>query len=203
LIAYHLISDSACVCCLSLDIGINSAVSAPANDRCVDATLLEPDIAVLGDNSDANFDYVNQAVCGPRSDRRGVWFKIVGTGLKTTVDVCTNSEKVTDFGIFSACNNNDASVCVGFPPQTDAVKMCENNETAAFSWDAEDGTNYWVNVRSEWDAVTFGTSFTVVYTEEGGEPPAPGPSPGPAPSAAMSVSSFLAIVVSGLVMAWL
>jgi hypothetical protein len=157
------------------------------------------DIAVLGDNSEANFDFTNQAVCGPRSDRRGVWYKIVGTGLKTTVDVCTNSDKITDFGVFTACNNNDPSACVGFPPQTDAVKKCDNNETSAYSWTAEENTNYYVNVRSEWDAVTLGTNFTVVYTETGGE----GTTPTPDASAAMSVSSFLALVVSGLVMAWL
>ncbi|VEU43495.1 unnamed protein product [Pseudo-nitzschia multistriata] len=55
---------------------MNSGVfvfARPSNDRCIDSITLVESEKVNGDNSNANYDYNNQGVCGPRSDRRAVW----------------------------------------------------------------------------------------------------------------------------------
>lgn len=101
---------------------------------------------ILGDNSGANFDYNNQGVCGARSDRRAVWFEIIGKGKEVTVNVCSNNDKLTDFGIFNACNTQN---CLGFPPQQKVVSDCAADESNKYTFVAEGGENYYVHVRSD------------------------------------------------------
>lgn len=176
---------------------VSGALAAPPNDRCVDATLLDADIEVSADNNDANYDFRNQAVCGARSDRRGIWYKIVGDGGLTTVRVCTESDKVVNFGVFSQCNNNDnAAACVATPPNADNDTVFKCGEGAAeVSFDSTEGTPYYVNIRAEHDAETLGSGFTVVYSVA--EPEEDDDSP------AASSSSLFALAASGLAMFWL
>ena len=140
--------------------------AVPPNDRCVDAFLLQPGVPLNGDVTEANFDFSSQGVCGPNSDRSGIWYEIIGSGGKVTVEVCTNNEDITNVGIFFEC---DANSCIGFPDQQDVVKSCANNDTIAYTFLANDGFDYYVQVRSD---IFFGsgTQFTIVYTEEQREP---------------------------------
>ena len=114
------------------------------------------------DNTNANFDFVNQGVCGPRSDRRALWYEIVGIGANTTVYVCTNNEKITDYGVFHTCNSQQ---CTGAPPQLEEPKNCQMNESNTFTFFAEKGEDYFVHIRSD-TLDPEGSNFTVWYTEE-------------------------------------
>jgi hypothetical protein len=40
----------------------------PFNDRCVDAAQFELSYPIDGSNINVNFDFPNQAVCGPKSE---------------------------------------------------------------------------------------------------------------------------------------
>jgi len=134
----------------------------PPNDRCIDAVTLVAGEKILGDNSDANYDYNNQGVCGARSDRRAVWFEINGKGKEVTVNICSNNDKLTDFGIFSACNTQN---CLGFPPQQKVVSDCAADESNEYAFVAEDGESYYVHVRSDVVFEGAGSNFTIWYTE--------------------------------------
>lgn len=101
---------------------------------------------VNGDNSNANYDYNNQGVCGARSDRRAVWYEINGVGKEVTVNLCTNNDKITDFGIFRACNTQN---CLGAPPQQLQSANCDDQESNTHSFLAKNGDNYYVHVRSD------------------------------------------------------
>ena len=111
--------------------------------------------------TDANFDFLNQGVCGPRSDRPGVWYEITGRGAEVTIKVCTNNNIITDYGVFLACNSQD---CEGFPPQTYEPADCDLNQTKDFSFMAKKNAQYYVQVRS--DIVNGeGSNFTIVYDD--------------------------------------
>lgn len=69
----------------------------PSNDRCIDSITLEPNVTVNGDNSNANYDYHNQGVCGARSDRRALWYEINGAGYEVTG---ASSIKAISFDLF-------------------------------------------------------------------------------------------------------
>mmetsp|Transcript_14479 Transcript_14479/g.23496 ORF Transcript_14479/g.23496 Transcript_14479/m.23496 type:complete len:232 (+) Transcript_14479:53-748(+) len=140
--------------------------AAPPNDRCVDAVFLEPFEPVDGDNTDANYDYINQGVCGPRSDRRALWYEIQGKGKVATVYVCTNNEKITDYGVFHTCNTQQ---CVGAPPQQVEPANCDTGDANIFSFEAELGEDYFVHVRSD-TLDPEGSNFTIWYTEPTDEP---------------------------------
>ena len=99
-----------------------------------------------GDNSEANFDYNNQGVCGARSDRRAVWYEINGIGKEATINVCTNNDKKTDFGVFRFCNTQN---CLGAPPQQMDAADCNSGESNEYSFLAEEGESYYVHVRSD------------------------------------------------------
>merc|ERR1711924_314107 len=103
-------------------------------------------VPVNGDNSDANYDYNNQGVCGARSDRRALWYEINGIGKEVTVNVCTNNDKITDFGIFHACNTQN---CLGAPPQQMEPADCGEEQSNAYSFLAKNGDSYYVHVRSD------------------------------------------------------
>jgi hypothetical protein len=136
----------------------------PENDRCVEATRLEPGVPVNGDNSHANFDFVNQGACGLLSDRPGVWYEVVGSmGKEVTLSVCTNNNIIAQFGVFDQCNGNNANACHGFSPQTTEPQNCEEGEAVDYSWIAEDGESYYVHVRSNWSQDNGGAQFTIVY----------------------------------------
>ena len=124
----------------------SSKAAVPPNDRCIDSITLTAFEKVNGDNSEANFDYNNQGVCGPRSDRRAVWYEIFGDGKEVTVNVCTNNGKLTDFGVFNACNTQN---CLGFPPQQQEVAACDAGQSNQYSFLAEEGETYYVHVRSD------------------------------------------------------
>lgn len=116
------------------------------NDRCVDSVTLTMGEKVLGDNTNANFDYNNQGVCGSRSDRRAVWYEINGVGKEVTVNVCTNNDQITDFGVFRACNTQN---CLGAPPQQLIATSCENDESNEYKFFGNEGESYFIHVRSD------------------------------------------------------
>lgn len=101
---------------------------------------------VDGDNTEANFDYNNQGVCGPRSDRRAIWYEINGAGKEVTVNVCTKNEKLTDFGVFRACNTQN---CLGFPPQQREIADCDAGQSNEYTFLANEGESYYIHVRSD------------------------------------------------------
>jgi len=120
-----------------------------------------------GDNSFANYDYNNQGVCGSRSDRRAVWYEINGIGKEVTINVCTNNDKITDFGIFNTCNTQN---CLGAPPQQLQATDCNGEESNTYSFLAENGESYYVHVRSDVVFEGVGSNFTIWYTEPTDEP---------------------------------
>jgi len=167
-------------------------LTPPENDRCIDATKLDVGVPVNGDNTDGNFDFVNQGVCGPRSDRRALWYEIVGAGANTTVYVCTNNEKITDYGVFNTCNSQQ---CTGAPPQLAEPKNCQMDESNTFSFFAEKGEDYFVHIRSD-TLDPEGSNFTVWYTED--EPDIPSSAPSIAPSSTAMSSSTMRITLTVL-----
>jgi len=136
----------------------------PSNDRCIDSVLLVEGEMTNGDNSNANFDYNNQGVCGSRSDRRAVWYEINGIGKEVTVNICTNNDKITDYGIFRACNTQN---CLGAPAQQLEAANCGVNdqESNPYSFLAIDEESYYVHVRSDVVFEGEGSNFTIWYTE--------------------------------------
>jgi len=149
-------------------IGSNVIVYAiPPNDRCIDSITLSSGEKVNGDNSEANFDYNNQGVCGARSDRRAVWYEINGIGKEVTINICTNNEKLTDFGVFKACNTQN---CLGAPEQQRDISNCEAEESNQYSFLANEGEGYYVHVRSDVLFEGEGSNFTIWYTEPTDEP---------------------------------
>lgn len=158
----------------------------PPNDRCIDSITLTMGEKVDGDNSDANFDYNNQGVCGPRSDRRAVWYEVNGIGKEVTVNVCTNNEKLTDFGVFRACNTQN---CLGAPPQQRTIASCDNEESNEYNFFATDGESYYIHVRSDVLFEGEGSNFTIWYTEPTDEPTAAPMTEEPVSSASGSNSS--------------
>mmetsp|Transcript_9559 Transcript_9559/g.23816 ORF Transcript_9559/g.23816 Transcript_9559/m.23816 type:complete len:205 (+) Transcript_9559:120-734(+) len=137
-------------------------VAVPPNDRCIDSVTLEPFVKVDGDNTEANFDYNNQGVCGSRSDRRAVWYEINGAGKEVTVNVCTNNEQLTDFGVFRACNTQN---CLGAPPQQFVVANCDDEESNEYVFFGNEGESYYIHVRSDVVFEGVGTKHTIWYTE--------------------------------------
>jgi hypothetical protein len=158
------------------------SVAIPPNDRCVDAITLEPFEPVDGDNTDANFDFINQGVCGARSDRRALWYEIVGNGKNVTVYVCTNNEKITDYGVFHTCNTQ---LCTGAPDQLEEPANCDDGDALEFTFEAVLGEDYFVHIRSD-TLDPEGSNFTIWYTE-------PTESPTMAPDSAISFHSMTTI----------
>lgn len=141
---------------------LSTGAQLPDNDRCINREILEPFIPVDGNNTEANFDYNNQGVCGPRSDRRAMWYEVKGRGADVTLKVCTNNEVITDFGVFKECNSRK---CEGWPPQTFEPANCALNQSVDFGWFAEDNVQYFVQVRADLvDGV--GSNFTIMYEDE-------------------------------------
>mmetsp|Transcript_20516 Transcript_20516/g.44646 ORF Transcript_20516/g.44646 Transcript_20516/m.44646 type:complete len:213 (+) Transcript_20516:128-766(+) len=141
--------------------------AATPNDRCIDSITLVTGEQINGDNSEANYDFNNQGVCGARSDRRSVWYEINGVGKEVTINVCTNNNKLTDFGVFRACNTQN---CKGFPPQQKVVTACGEDEANEYSFLAKNGESYYVHVRSDVVFEGGGSNFTIWYTEPTDEP---------------------------------
>lgn len=144
---------------VALGLMAGAWAQAPVNDQCIYRIKLEPDEPVYGNVTEANFDYHNQGVCGPRSDRAGVWYEVRGEGVQVTVKVCTNNEVITDFGVFLECNSQK---CQGAPSQTFEPANCDEQEYVSYNWTAERDVQYFVHVRSDvLDGV--GSNFTIVY----------------------------------------
>ena len=158
----------------------------------MDAITLEPFEPVDGDNTDANFDYVNQGVCGPRSDRRALWYEIIGKGKPVTVYVCTNNEQITDFGVFETCNTQ---ICVGAPGQQTEPANCDEGDAQVYEFEAELGEDYFVHVRA--DVAPVGSNFTIWYTEPT-EEPTMSPSGGATTLTHVSIASTLAATIAML-----
>lgn len=167
--------------------GIDVIVFAtPPNDRCIDSITLTMGEKVNGDNSEANYDYNNQGVCGPRSDRRAVWYEINGIGKEATINLCTNNEKLTDFGVFRACNTQN---CLGAPPQQRVLSNCDAEESNEYTFLANDGESYYIHVRSDVVFEGEGSNFTIWYTEPTDEPTAAPMTEETMPSGTVSNSS--------------
>jgi hypothetical protein len=148
--------------------------------------------ALNGDITTANYDYVAQGVCGSRSDRSALWYRITGTGRTVTIQVCSNNDKPTDFGVFNVCNSQN---CKGFPPQAKTAYNCAENKTLDYSFLAEEDTRYFVHVRSDigLDAnLKEGSNFEIIYLEDQDEVPV-------TTSAAMGLSAMFALGISGFV----
>mmetsp|Transcript_364 Transcript_364/g.532 ORF Transcript_364/g.532 Transcript_364/m.532 type:complete len:188 (-) Transcript_364:1093-1656(-) len=172
---------------------IATAVGAPSNDRCVNARPLVANQPVDGDTSDANFDFNAQGVCGARSDRSAVWYRITGTGREVTVQVCTNNGKTTDFGVLTLCNSQD---CKGFPAvNTGLIYDCAQNNTLDYRFVAEEQEWYYVHVRSDIGDINArdGSQFTVQYLEDENDPVV-----APQVSSAMGLSAMLSLGVSSV-----
>jgi hypothetical protein len=162
----------------------------------VNAILLQEGEPVEGDNTDANYDFINQGVCGPRSDRRALWYEIIGTGKEVTVNVCTNNEKITDFGVFLKCNTQQ---CKGYPPQLEEPANCDDDNANTYAFVADVGVAYYVHVRSDTlDPV--GSNFTIWYTEPSEEPT---PAPDSAPQMASSLSFVVTILTATATIGWM
>jgi hypothetical protein len=140
----------------------------PENDQCVNAVLLVEGEPATGNNTEANYDFINQGVCGARSDRRALWYEIIGVGKEATVYVCTNNDKLTDYGVFTQCNTQN---CQGHPPQQANVTSCDEDEANIYSFLAANGESYYVHVRSD-TLDPEGSNFTIWYTEPSDEPSA-------------------------------
>jgi hypothetical protein len=140
-------------------------VAVAPNDKCVDAITLEVFQPVDGDTTDSNYDFVNQGVCGARSDRSSVWYEIIGKGKPVTVYVCTNNERLTDFGVFAVCNTQQ---CTGAPDQQTEPANCDDDDANIFTFDADLGEDYFVHVRA--DLEPDGSNFTIWYTEPSDAP---------------------------------
>jgi hypothetical protein len=134
----------------------------PENDKCIQREKLSPYVPVSGDVTEANFDYNNQGVCGPRSDRPSVWYEVRGRDAFVTVKVCTNNDVITDFGVFTECNTQ---LCLGAPGQVYEPANCEDEESTDYRWFAEDNVQYFVHVRSDIVNGT-GSNFTIVFEDE-------------------------------------
>jgi hypothetical protein len=150
---------------------------------------------VDGDNTEANFDYVNQGVCGARSDRAGLWYEIIGNGKNVTVYVCTNNEKITSFGVFETCNTQ---LCVGGPAQQTEPANCDEGDAHIFEFEAALGEDYFVHVRADVDIQEGGSNFTIWYTEPT-EEPTMSPSSSWTLSTSWSVVATAAVTVAGVI----
>lgn len=143
-------------------VGI-AVAQVPDNDRCIQREKLRPYEPVYGNVTEANYDYNNQGVCGARSDRPSVWYEVRGRNADVTVKVCTNNDVITDFGVFTKCNTQ---LCLGHPGQTTEPSNCEDNESANFTWFAENNVQYFVHVRSDVQLNNeIGSNFTIVYED--------------------------------------
>jgi len=125
---------------------------------------------VDGDTSQANFDFNAQGVCGARSDRSAVWYRITGSGREVTVQVCTNNGKETDFGVLTLCNSQ---TCKGYPAvNTGLIYDCSQNKTLDYKFLAEEDVWYYVHVRSDIGDINArnGSQFSVQYLEDANDP---------------------------------
>jgi hypothetical protein len=174
---------------LILSISFLLIVAQPANDRCVNARPLVAIEPVDGDVSNANFDFNSQGVCGARSDRSALWYRITGTGREVTVQLCTNNGIVTDFGVFNLCNSQD---CKGFPSvNTGEIYSCAQNETLDYTFVATEDEWYYVHVRSDIGqdlSARNGSDFTLQYLEDQLSPVI-----APSDSSAMGISALYAV----------
>lgn len=149
---------------------------------------------VDGDTSDANFDFNAQGVCGARSDRSAVWYRITGTGRKVTVQVCTNNGKTTDFGVFNLCNSQ---TCQGYPAvNTGLIYDCAEGNTLDYGFVAQENEWYYVHVRSDIGDINNrdGSQFTVKYVEDQSSPVIT-----PSTSSAMGLSAMFALGVASVI----
>jgi hypothetical protein len=146
----------------------------PVNDRCVNSIRLQENVEVDGNTAMANFDFVNQGVCGPESDRPGIWYEIGGRGGTVTIKLCSNNDRATVFGVFAQCNSHD---CVGFVANVAGGGSCTNPITrVSYSFPSEVGQSYFLHVR-EADSGAGGANFNIVYAEAADEVPGPTPAP--------------------------
>ncbi|CAJ1960915.1 unnamed protein product [Cylindrotheca closterium] len=166
---------------------------APPNDRCVNAEPLVANEPTDGDTSFGNFDFNAQGVCGARSDRASLWYRITGTGREVTVQVCTNNGKITDYGVLTLCNSQN---CQGFPAvNTGLIYDCAQNNTLDYRFIAEDQEWYYVHVRSDIGDINArnGSKFTVQYLEDEDDEPVATQG-----DSAMGLSAMFALGVSSV-----
>jgi hypothetical protein len=119
----------------------------PANNRCVNAFPIEVNAMASGTVEGGLFDFSNQAACGVRSDLPSVWYAVLGTGEPLTVGLCASSAMQIDFAIIDLCNS-PTDGCFGFPTES-RFAQCQNDEYATYTFNTEDGVDYWVHVRGE------------------------------------------------------
>ena len=121
--------------------------------------MLTSGVPVRADNSLANFDFHNQGVCGPRSDRSALWYEVAGTGDEVTISVCSNNGVITDFGVFPECNSQ---VCVAATQQYATAPDCGAGESIDVSFATKNKERYFVHVRADVvDGV--GSDFNITY----------------------------------------
>ena len=173
----------------------------PTNEHCVDARPLRVNKRVNGDNSCGDIDYNSQGICGSRSDRSSVWYKIVGNDKEVTVSACTNNDALFDYAVFSECNSVNADHCAAYTPQQTEISSCASDDTVDLTFFASKDRYYYVHVRSDVkdhiNTFGMGTDFDIVYYEEGTDRDVDSDS-------VMGVSTFFALAFSSvLAAAWL
>ena len=138
--------------------GTSPAFAQPENDRCTGALEMDLGVPVLSNNFLAHSDFANQAVCGPRSDGRAVWFSIKGTGKALTASLCSEDSEPAYLGVFNRCDNRD---CNGFASSDLSVARCSHDEVFVYTWNTEVGANYFLHVRGLNDV-----NFRLIVTDE-------------------------------------
>ena len=141
--------------------GIIAPVSAqPENDRCSGAFAIQLGVPVTSNNFLASSDFSNQAVCGPRSDGRAVWFAIQGTGKILTASVCSENTETepAHLGVFNQCENRD---CNGWAHADLPVARCSYDEVFSYTWNSVANATYFLHVRGLGNV-----SFRLVVTDE-------------------------------------
>ena len=132
-------------------------IAQPDNNQCVGSYQVDLGVPIDGNNIGATFDYVNQIVCGSRSDGKGVWYVVMGNGKSLTASVCSASQEQAHFGVFNQCNGQD---CNGYAdPSRDA--KCFNDEVTAYSWQSANESSYFIHIRGLSDV-----DFRLIVTEE-------------------------------------
>ena len=130
-----------------------TAASSVVNNECVNAIPVDLGMEVDGTNEGANFDFVDEDLCGARSDLPAVWYEVIGNGFEYEASVCSTNSLSLDFGIFEGCDKRD---CVG-SPEGAAGFSCSKYSFHTFIEES-----YYIQIRGQ-----AGVGFKVMIAESG------------------------------------
>mmetsp|Transcript_11462 Transcript_11462/g.27397 ORF Transcript_11462/g.27397 Transcript_11462/m.27397 type:complete len:1373 (-) Transcript_11462:161-4279(-) len=146
------------------DFYLNIAVGDDLyNDFCPDATQIELNQPMAGDNKLARFDFAGEEICGDGVQITGptVWYTVTGTGGELMANVC-NPDFDSQVSVFSG--SCDDMTCVG-GTSNDASASCGSGN--GYTWQSEAFETYKIAVHGVNQAV--GT-FSFSVDDLGGEP---------------------------------